>query len=493
MDRQPQTPQEPADRSPPVDGGPDQDPHQTQATPSRPTLAIGPLFVRTVRHFFPDFNAWLDDIPDGRAPQRLVYDKRFLLWLGLLLFVCKLGSRRQLDFQLGEVGTQVLANLNRLANTQHTQVACNKTVDNFLAGSVGSDSGPLADLRRHVIYRLVRQRVLDDARLLGQFVLLIDGTGYLVFRQPHCEHCLTRQHGDKTLYLHQVLEAKLVGPAGMVLSIATEFIDNRDVAATPLEAGEQKRKQDCELKALRRLAARLRQDFPQLPLCLNGDGLYACGEGFQIAKDFRLSFLYVFQEGRLPALWREFQELLRLCPEQKVEVETPCRVQQVYRWVNALDYVDSDGRSWSLNALQCHETRTDGTKSLWAWLTCLPLNRQTAAAVATDGGRQRWGIENQGFNVQKNSELNLEHAYSEGSHWEAYYYLLQIAHLLLQLLEKGSLLRRLAQQQGKSNALAWLGSLKNIAERLRESLRNWHWPQETFDAEVRMQIRFDSS
>ena len=406
--------------------------------------------------------------------------------------MCKLGSRRQLDFQVGEVGTHVLANLNRLAKTQQTLVACNKTLDNFLAGALGCDSGPLAELRRHMIYRLVRQRVLDDARLLGKFVLLIDGTGYLVFRQRHCEHCLTRQHGDKTLYLHQVLEAKLLGPAGMVLSIATEFIDNRDAAATPLAAGEQQRKQDCELKALRRLAARLRQDFPQLPLCLNGDGLYACGEGFQIAKDYRLAFVYVFQQGRLPALWREFQELLRLCPEQKVEVETPRRVRQVYRWVNELDYVDSDGRSWSLNALQCHET--DGTKeSCWAWLTCLPLNRHTAATVATDGGRQRWGIENQGFNVQKNSELNLEHAYSEGAHWEVYYYLLQIAHLLLQLLEKGSLLRRLAQQQGKSNALVWLGSLKNIAERLRESLRNWHWPQETFDAKVRIQIRFDSS
>ena len=112
--------------------------------------------------------------------------------------------------------------------------------------------------------------------------------------------------------------------------------------------------------------------------------------------------------------------------------------------------------------------------------------------MATEGGRQRWCIENQGFNVQKNSGLNLEHAYSEGEHWAVYYYLLQIAHMLLQLLEKGSLLRQLAQEQGKSSAVALFGSLKNMAERLLESLRNLVWPEEAYTP-VPMQIRFDSS
>ena len=50
--------------------------------------------------------------------------------------------------------------------------------------------------------------------------------------------------------------------------------------------------------------------------------------------------------------------------------------------------------------------------------------------------------------MQKNSGLNLEHAYSDDGDWAAYYLLLQIAHLLLQLVEKGSLLRRLAKRRG---------------------------------------------
>ena len=63
-------------------------------------LKIGALSVRTIRHFFPEFNAWMDAIPDPRFQPFVVYHKRFLLWWGLSLFLCKLGSRRQLDCEL---------------------------------------------------------------------------------------------------------------------------------------------------------------------------------------------------------------------------------------------------------------------------------------------------------------------------------------------------------------------------------------------------------
>jgi hypothetical protein len=72
---------------------------------------------------------------------------------------------------------------------------------------------------------------------------------------------------------------------------------------------------------------------------------------------------------------------------------------------------------------------------------------------------------------------------------------LQIAHLLLQLVEKGSLLRPVAQQAGKRTAVALFGSLKNRAQRLLESLRYRHWEEAAFDAAAaaHIQIRLASS
>jgi hypothetical protein len=70
-----------------------------------------------------------------------------------------------------------------------------------------------------------------------------------------------------------------------------------------------------------------------------------------------------------------------------------------------------------------------------------------------------------------------------------------MAHMLLQLLEKGSLLRQLAQGQGKRTAVELFGSCKDMAVRLVESLRYWRWPDEAYDKEAagQIQVRLDSS
>jgi hypothetical protein len=441
-----------------------------------------------VRHFFPDFNRWLDRAPDGRRQDRVEYHKRFLLWYGVLLFTGKLGSRRQLDFKYREEGASVLANVNRLAETDQKTVPHNDTLDDYLAG-VGT--GPIAALRASMMGRLIRSRVLDDARVQGRLVLAIDGTGYLVFRWKHCEHCLTRKCGENVLYCHQVLEAKVLGPAQTALSLGSEFIDNQDVLAG---GGEQKRKQDCELKASRRLLTKVRQDFPRLSLCLALDALYACGAGFQLGQDFGMSYVIVFKEGSIPTLWAEFQTLLGLSPDNRLEVVSEDGWRHTYRWVDELPYVDSDQREWKPKAIHYMGEGPGGKRSEWAWLVSadLKVNARTVEEVAWGAGRARWVEENQGFNIQKNSGMNLEHAYSEGDHFGAYYLLLQVAHVMLQLLEKGSLLRALAAQAGKKSAVALLGSLKNIAESLVESLRNLWWPEEAFGQE-RIQIRLDSS
>jgi hypothetical protein len=432
----------------------------------------------------------MDQVHDPRFLPRVVYNKRLLLWWGLFLFLGKLGSRRALDVRLDSDGPQLLDNLNRLADTEQDSRPVNKTLEYFLRRS-GAD--PVADLRHRCVDRLIRMKALNAARLQRDLLVLVDASGYLVFHYKHCDHCLTQQCGDRTLYMHQVLEAKVLGPGGTVFSLATEFIDNRDLADTPADASAEQRKQDCELKALPRLLAKIRAAHPQLRICLGGDSLFACGAGLQAAKDYRCDYLLVFKPGRTPALWQDFLGLLELCPEQRVQLTTPEGVQHVYRWVNGMDYQDSEGRRWKFNALQCQETKKNGEQSTWAWVTPLELNRATVQEVAK-GGRERWREENEGFNAQKNGGMNLEHAYSHKC-WAAYYYLLQIGHMLSQLLEKGSLLRQLAQEQGKRTAVALFGSWKDMAVRLVESLRYWRWPEESFDAEAarKIQIRLDSS
>jgi hypothetical protein len=431
------------------------------------------------------WNTWLEQLPDRRDPDAITYPRRFLACWGILLYVLQLGSRRQLDYHLRAEGTHVLSNLNRLLDTRLDTRPVHDTLDYFAGRTTVAGQ---ERLRTRLNQRLLRMKVFEPTRVLGHVPLITDATGHLVFGQRHCDRCLRYRHGKRTCYLHQVLEAKFVGPAGLVSSVGSAFIENEPGWDTL--PGEE-RKQQCELKAMDELAPVLKRAYPQLKICWLGDALWACGRAFQIAQTNGWSFVFTFKEGRLPALWREFQALLKLVPDQVVQFDLPDGTRQEYRWVNGLDYQDSEQRRWRLNALQCWETPPRGQSKRFAWLTQLPLNRQTVVPVATQAGRPRWMIENEGFNWQKNSGMRLEHVYSiDPDKLKVYYLWLQIAHLVLLLMHKGSLLRQLTAQWQRT-VLGWFGSWQNLGQRLLESLRQWAWPEASFAQRAGKQDRVD--
>ena len=402
--------------------------------------------------------------------------------------MCKLGRLRQLDYQLRDRETYVLANVNALAQTHQESLPVCGTLTHFL-GHVGA--APLGRLRTRMLRQLMRNKVLDQARLLGAFVIVFDGTGHVVFLRRHCPHCLTQTHGDVTYYYHEVLEAKLVTPTGLALSLGREFIDNQHFTETPA-GGRTARKQDCERKALARLAPQLKADFPQTRLCLAGDALLACGPVFQTCQDYGWHYVLTFKPGALPAVWQDFQGLLTLCPGQVRRLTTPEGRELEYRWVNELSYVDDQGRPHTFHAIQCIQTEA-GQRRTFAWLTDWPVHAENVIPLAEQGGRNRWKIENEGFNAQKNGGYELEHVYgADEDRLKSFYFLLQMAHLILQLVEHGSLLRRAAAQYGQS-VLGLYGSVRNLAHRLLDCLRYRCIPAEALVPNPAIQIRLDSS
>ncbi len=138
------------------------------------------------------------------------------------------------------------------------------------------------------------------------------------------------------------------------------------------------------------------------------------------------------------------------------------------------------------------ETAPDGTVTTFVWLTNYVLDATTAPRVANEGGRLRWKIENQGFNEQKCGGYALEHLYSENWHTaKNFYVLLQIAHLLAQLVEHGNLLRHALHGSIRDV----VGGVRSLARYLWESLRGTLIPPDAFCAQAatRIQIRLDSS
>ncbi len=397
----------------------------------------------------------------------------------MLLFLFRLGSRRQVGelLRTGPAAAKYQALFG---------VDCFPHGDTLDALYTRLAPAEVQEVVCSLVERLIRGKALDSFRLLGRwFVVAVDATGVLVFDKRHCDHCLTQTSHGKTIYYHPVLEAKLVCRNGLVISLMTEFVEN---------PGKNPTKQDCELKAFYRLADRIKKRFPRLPLLFTFDSLYACGPVFDLCRRHDWRFFAVLKEGSIPSVHEEFLALSRLQPENRLTLRTGknAEINQEYRWVEQIDYQDSEKREHRLNVLQCRETKPHPEKGQhttnFQWVTDCPLDRNKVVELAQNGGRDRWKIENEGFNVQKNGGYALEHAYSQNEKSaKVFYYLLQIAHLLAQLLAKTDLLRKLTG--------GVKGPLKNLAFFLLEAWRNaivdYARLQEIMERKI--QIRFDSS
>jgi hypothetical protein len=365
----------------------------------------------------------------------------------------KLEARRQITFKLRHYAPFV-SHLNALAKSSISQVPHDDAVADF---SVQLPYEEVDGLRSKMMQKLIRGKVLAYSRLHGEYyTIAIDGTGVHYYRTRHCEHCLTKKSSKtgEILYFHNVLEAKLVTCEGLAFSIATEFIENPDDYDSTLSADKQK--QDCELKAFKRLAPKLHERFPQLKICLLLDSLYAAQTVFTICKQYDWQAIISFKEGSIPTVYRDHLLLRQQQSDNLLRWTTPNGAHQKITWTNNIQY---EGQTLALT--ECQETvaiagNKEQTKT-FVHIATFTITKDRARAVVNEGGRQRWNIED-GFNTQKNRGYELEHVYCRNENATKVFYLyMQIAHIINQLVERGSLTAALRKK---------LGSIKNFTNDL---------------------------
>lgn len=410
------------------------------------------------------------------------------------MYLCQLGARRQIGIKLctSDVGSGSFHSLFGVPQIPHGDTLA------YLCKRINAQD--LSEIPSFMANILIRKRVFEDQRLLGTYYLVaIDGTGTFRFKHRHCPYCLTCTHSNgETHYYHNVLEAKLVTPSGFAISLVSELIENKHAGVLMTDEARDKVKQDCELKAFYRLEKKLKNRFKRLKICLVLDALFANGKVFDLCRANAWAFLITMQDDQLSSINDEFYRLLTLNPKNQLTRTTGKHKQitQNFAWMTDISYVDSWQQTHYLNVLECTEfkPRQDKqenpirVKSKFKWLTNLHLNQDNVITIANQGGRQRWKIENQGFNIQKNGGYGLKHAYSENPNaFEAFYYLMQIAHTIAQLIQRGSLLKKIFPKGP--------GSLGHLAYLILEAIRNFRiTPSLLHDINSsQVQIRFDTS
>ena len=355
-----------------------------------------------------------------------MYLGRHLWWQILLTFLLRDGSRNAFD---GDRNSgQLPENMLRLCAQkwdaerlgERRTVTCSENAKRQASRVTVSAVAPILLL---MVRRLMEMRLLDKARLLGRWwMIAVDGT---LQDRGH-----DTQAGEARY--RYVVEAKLVGPQGTMFSLMTEFMDMHD----PLRD-----KEDCELNAFRRLAQRLRAEFPRLSICLLLDGLYPVESVFDLCAAYDWKFIATHREGRQPLAWDEAVQTMLMSPalvSKSRRAGEDGMVEQTLRWTHQVPFGQHE-----FQVLFSGEI-SPKSATLWVWVTNFMLSRQNVYALANQGGRARQGIENV-FNVEKNGGFGLEHAFcANTAASQNYHLMMQVAHILEQLLVNG-LFRRLTR------------------------------------------------
>lgn len=363
-------------------------------------------------------------IPDPRRPGSIRHKLTVLLTFALFLFVFAYSSRREANRELTR---PTFWELLREVFPEIESIPHMDTVNRLLEKI---DPDQLEGVMVQTIKRLLRNRQLQALLVEKHYIVAIDGTQKVGRRWPWAKEALHRQHGEEVSYAAYALEAVLVGPQGVSIPLLTEFCEN--------PAGEEAlfAKQDCELKACKRLLVRLRKAFPKLRLMIVADGLYANGPMMALCRQLHMDFMIILPRDRLPSVWEEAQAIRKLEKEQALKHHWGNREQNFW-WANHIEYEfrEAEGfwRRLKIHVAGCTETWEENgekKKAHWAWVSSRPLTKQNMVARCNRAARHRWDIE-ENILVEKHQGYQYEHAFS--LNWTAmknWHLIMHLGHLL---------------------------------------------------------------
>ena len=285
----------------------------------------------------------------------------------------------------------------------------------------------LQKVQQKQVYGLIRGKAFYNARFRKKWLVIVDGTQMYSGGRKLNEGCLERHYKkgteeEKVNYHCDVLEAKIVLGEQLIVSIGSEFIENNgEDAEAQKEMGEEERKQDCETKAFKRLAQKLKKAFPRLPVILLADSLYASEPVMETCRNNQWDYIIRYKTGSIPSITEEYEKI----PEKGIKGHA--------EYVNEIDHNGNPVNmlcDWEEKKVKGEIVRTE-----FQWLTNIEITKRNAEKIA-ETGRKRWKIENEGFNRQKNWQGDITHACS----WNAkamknHYLMTQTADMVKQLYE----------------------------------------------------------
>lgn len=269
------------------------------------------------------------------------------------------------------------------------------------------DSKNLEPSFKEFFIPLQRGKHLEQYQIFDKhYIIAMDGSGYFSSEAIQCPSCLTRKKGKKETirYEHQIVQAAIVHPdMRQVIPLCPEEVKNTD--------GDEK--QDCEIKAGKRLLAKIRRDHPKLKGIIVADDLYSKQPFIEEVRSKGLNYVLVAKEQDHKILMEWVDDQKRLGEVSRTEVKDGKGRRHIYEWVHEIP-LNGNKETIFVNYFEYWLIDKNGNTTYHnSWVTDFSIDENRVIQL-TRIGRNRWKIENETFNTLKNQGYHIEHNYGHG-------------------------------------------------------------------------------
>ena len=347
--------------------------------------------VKIINKYLPQLSNIIDNLTDKRNKSYIKYNMRTIIFTRLFALICGITTMNGMTRTFNTENT--IKNLSVICKQNFNEIPNWQTIQDVLEDL---DIEEIRNIRKYIVKTLIRSKMFDKYRYNGYFQVLVDATGVTCCDYNLNGNCIEKKYkSEKTKYYKYVLEAKIV-VGKIVISLDSEWIENSIIKSD-------KQKQDCEINAFKRMAPRIKKD-------------------------------------RLKQIFNDFEDDLAY------ENET---TEKNYFLSTKIKY-----KTHKLNAVRYQEYQKEKLVT-FNYITNLKTNNHNIKNIIKMG-RSRWKIENEGFNEQKNGTFCISHLCSRNeTALKIHYYLIQIAHIIRQLLEVGSIVLREMKLQKKGSKFTY--------------------------------------
>lgn len=249
--------------------------------------------------YFPELFDKFSELTDIRNKSYITYNMKTICVTRLFGLLCGLTSMTSITDNFNTEAT--IKNFSDICNTKLSELPYWETIQDVF---INLNINELRNIQKYIVKALLRSKMFDKYRYNNAFQLLFDGTGLTNYDYNLNENCLTRKSKDgKISYYKYVLECKLV-VGSIVISLDSEFIENEKM----LNDNE---KQDCEVKAFKRMITRIKENYPKYTLIITGDGLYATTPIINICEKYNWFYIFNLKPERLKSINEMFEDNIK--------------------------------------------------------------------------------------------------------------------------------------------------------------------------------------